>query len=272
MPQMKTAVLLAFRHMLSPLVRLLIRSGVSWDEFAETGKEVFVEVARRDYGLQGRPTNIARVSLMTGLSRREVTRVTKIIEGQIGAHTTSPGSISRVLSAWHLDPEFTHGDGSPVLLPAGGHAPSLETLFKKYAGDMPHSALLKELLNLGLVQKSSGGYQVLSREYIRSSSDPDMLRQAGIALHDHAETVVHNVNAERAVGTRFERMATEVALSEEAVNAFREQLEEKGRDFLQEMDAWLMKEGKGYVVSGRKQKKFRAGVGMYLVLEEQSED
>ena len=40
---------------------------------------VYVDVAGRDYGLQGRPTNASRVAMITGLSRREVSRVRKTL-------------------------------------------------------------------------------------------------------------------------------------------------------------------------------------------------
>ncbi len=58
------------RPLMAPIVRVMLRSGVSWGEFAELLKEVFVDVARRDHGRQGRPTNTARVAMITGLSRR----------------------------------------------------------------------------------------------------------------------------------------------------------------------------------------------------------
>ena len=45
---LKQQVLAACRHLLAPIVRWLLRSGVTWAEFAELSKEVYVEVARRD--------------------------------------------------------------------------------------------------------------------------------------------------------------------------------------------------------------------------------
>ena len=79
---LKDPILNACRHALRPIVRVLLRNGVTWSEFADLGKELFVDVARSDYGIQGRPTNTARVALMTGLSRREVTRVKGALAGE----------------------------------------------------------------------------------------------------------------------------------------------------------------------------------------------
>src|SRR5262245_10129117 len=182
----KDQVLRAYRRLLAPIVRVLLRNGVTWSEFAEIGKELFVDVARSDYGIQGRPTNTARVALMTGLSRREVTRVKGALAGNEPRSEATPNRISQILTAWHVDHEFLDVDGTPAVLTPPGDGPSSASLLKRYAGDMPHGAVLKELEQLGLVESGAMGYRVLSRHYIRSAADPDLIRQAGIALHDHA--------------------------------------------------------------------------------------
>ena len=67
------------RHFLRPIVRFLLRQGILWQDFAELAKETFVEIARAEYGIDGRPTNNSRVAMLTGLSRREVARVRDVL-------------------------------------------------------------------------------------------------------------------------------------------------------------------------------------------------
>ena len=67
------------RHFLKPIVRFLLRHGVLWKDFAELAKETYVEIARAEYGIDGRPTNNSRVAMLTGLSRREVARVRDVL-------------------------------------------------------------------------------------------------------------------------------------------------------------------------------------------------
>ena len=64
----KQSVLDAFLLMLRPVVRILLRYGIGYREFAEVTKTAFVDVASADFGIRGRPTNISRVAVMTGLS------------------------------------------------------------------------------------------------------------------------------------------------------------------------------------------------------------
>lgn len=262
----KEQVIGACRRMLGPIVRILLRNGVSWREFSELGKEVYVDIARRDYGVQGRPTNVARVAMMTGISRREVTRVRDVIEGQEGHKAEAPNRISAVLSAWHLDPEFLDGDGTPAVLPASGEAASLEALLSRYAGDLPHGAFTKELLQLGLITKADRGYEVLKRDYVRRASDPGLLRQAAVALEDHGTTLAFNADAERDDPPRFERMATSLRLDRRRVNDFHRFMEQKGQAFLEEVDAWLTQHS--LPEDSRADNAVRAGLGMYLIQDD----
>jgi hypothetical protein len=258
-------LLQTFRHLLRPLIRVLLRNGVTWAEFAELGKELFVEVAREDYGIQGRPTNSARVALMTGLNRHEVTRIKKVLTGSRNRVEPPPSRISQVLSAWHVDPRFLGADGLPRVLPATGPGPSVATLLAAYAGGIPHGAVLKELEQLGLVEETPSGFRVRAREYVRSAADPDQLRQAGIALHDHAATIAHNLDTTRAEPPRFERMATQMSLPQRHVRAFRALVEAEGNAFLRTIDAWLTARSEHPPTRGRT---VRTGVGVFLIHDE----
>jgi len=268
---LKDQVLNAFRHAVRPLVRVLLRNGVTWSEFAEIGKELFVDVARSDYGIQGRPTNTARVALMTGLSRREVTRVKAALASGKPRGDPTPNRISQILTAWHVDAEFLGADGKPAVLPASGDGPSIASLLKRYAGDMPHGAVLKELEQLGLVEPAASGYRVTSRHYIRSAADPDLIRQAGVALCDHATTIAHNVDANRAEPARLERMATSRSLPRRRVAAFHEFLVSESQAYLEKIDAWLAAHSSDELVSTMeraKERTVRAGVGVFEIHDE----
>lgn len=259
-----TPILDACRYLLRPIVGMLLRSGVSWAEFSELAKEVFVETARSDYGIQGRPTNTARVAMMTGLSRREVSRVRDVLLGQEPKQISPASHIAQILTGWHVDSEFCDDSGSPLPLKPSGDGPSLVRLFKRYAGDMPHSALRKELIHLGLMEKTSGGeFVAKSRHYVRKKLDPDIVKYMGIALHEHATTLAHNIDQERKGPPRFERMASNTNVSSKHVKAFQQMIEENGQEFLERIDEWLS----GHEVKPNTRNPghpVTLGVGMYL--------
>ena len=70
----KSSVLAACRVLLRPIVRLLLKSGVTWKEFADVAKTSFVEVATDEFGIRGRPTNVSRVAILTGINRHDISR------------------------------------------------------------------------------------------------------------------------------------------------------------------------------------------------------
>jgi hypothetical protein len=76
----RAAVVQTCRVLLRPIASLLLKCGMTWREFAEVSKSVFVAVASQDFGLNGRPTNVSRVSILTGVSRKEIARVRALLE------------------------------------------------------------------------------------------------------------------------------------------------------------------------------------------------
>ena len=103
---------------LEPVIRLVLRTGVSWREFSDLSKTKFVEVATADFGIRGRPTNASRVAILTGLDRREVAKLRKT-----PAQAPAKGyqsKASQVLSAWHHDPEFLDANRQPAELVVEG--------------------------------------------------------------------------------------------------------------------------------------------------------
>ena len=262
-------VLSACRYLLAPVVRLLLRTGVTWAEFAELSKQVFVDVARRDYGIQGRPTNNSRVAMITGLSRREVTRVRDVLIGELPAPAPPASRVAQVLSGWHVDPEFLDEQGRPAVLRASGEQRSVEALLKRYAGDLPHGAFLKELLQLEVVEKASrNGYRVLARDYLREAADPDIVRQLGVALHDHAVTLTHNVNTDRTEPARFEGMASTPRLARRYARSFEQFAARRGQAFLEEIDAWLVRHEVKAPDEAEADRGVRMGMGVYLIRDE----
>jgi len=65
-------VIAATRTWLRPVIQILLRSGITWREFAELARATYVEVASQHFGRRGRPTNVSRTAILTGLARRDV--------------------------------------------------------------------------------------------------------------------------------------------------------------------------------------------------------
>src|SRR5215469_8986221 len=64
-------LLFAVRRVLRPIVRLLIRVGIDYDEFADVARGAYIESAIRDGSNATLPTR-DRVAFVTGVSRQQV--------------------------------------------------------------------------------------------------------------------------------------------------------------------------------------------------------
>jgi len=250
-------------------VRFLLKHGITWSEFGEISKEAFVQVARDDYGIEGRPTNNSRVAMLTGLSRREVARVRdQLLDGNEAGADLKGNQISRVVTGWYVDVEFTDEQGQPKDLPTTGPTGSLSALLKRYAGDLPHGAIRKEMQQRGLIEElESGAIRILRRDYVYSELDPEIVRLLGAALHDHGATLEHNLDTERPSARRFEGYASNDRVTPRAFNAFQKLVETRGLDFLEGIDAWLS-ENELEPREDTNADTVRLGVGVYLIYDD----
>lgn len=266
---LKEHVIHSCRYLLLPVIRFLLKHGVTWSEFGEMSKDAYVAVARQDHGIQGRPTNNSRVAMLTGLSRREVARVRdRLLDGESGAGSLQGNRISRVLSGWHTDSEFSDDHGQPKDLPATGLTGSFSRLLKRYAGDLPHGAIRKEMQQRGLIEELENDHlRALKRDYVYSNLDPEIVRQMGLALHDHAATLEHNLDEGNAAAPRFEGMADNVRISPKALRTFQDLVQARGFSFLEEVDAWLSK-NEIDETKDTDARTVRLGVGVYLIHDE----
>lgn len=237
---LKPQLVSACRQILRPIARLLLRGGVTWKEFSEVAKWVFIEVATREFGIRGRPTNMARVALLTGINRREVSRQREQLAGRDPPVPTYLNAAQRVLSGWHHDPDYADATHSPLEIALAGTAPSFEDLCRRYAGDMPATALLRELRKVGAVEAvSADRVRALMRTYIQNRFDPEKILRAGSVLEDIGNTIVHDLTAPARARLRFERRAETDRIDVKDVPAFQDFLEREGMAFLECVDEWL---------------------------------
>lgn len=259
LPKQQTLAFLG--TVLEPVIRLLLRAGVTWKEFAEVAKLKFVEVASADFGIKGRPTNASRVAILTGLDRREV--------GKLRSAPPDPASkgyqskASQILAAWHQDADFLEADGRPALLATEGPGRTFAELVRRYAPALPFVAVLKELKTAGAVEAlGDGRLRVLTRAYVPRGVSPERLRLWSSVLADLANTIEHNLSRDSTTAPRFERRAVNLDIARSALPEFRQLLETEGQAFLERIDDWLTAHQVGSAVGDEG---IRLGVGLYHI-------
>lgn len=275
----KETVLSACRHLLAPIVGILLRNGVTYKELANLCKQIYVQVAAKEFGIRGRDTNLSRIAILTGIDRKEVSRIKEDLKNNDESDASQKGQdrMTRVLSGWHQDKDFLETDGTPKALPIESESCSFTQLVKRYGGDMPAVTILKEFKRCAVVtQDDEGNLRVAKRYYVPSQSDPSALLRAGSVINDLSSTLYYNLyqaDSSQTNPLHFERRATNTQISPEKAEAFRQFVEQEGQAFLEKIDAWLTEnESKANEGTATQEvQTIRLGVGTYLIEQNFSE-
>ena len=262
----KSTLLASFKPVMRPLVRILVRNGVSYGEFAELLKTIFVDAAQDVLQLADSRQSVARLAITTGLTRPEVSRLLEQTEAEAEALVGRLSRVGRLLTGWHQDSEFTGPYGIPYEVPFDGPPGrrSFSELVRRYTGDVPALEMLDELKRIGVVLDLGNGFhRVLSRFYIPNAADPAKFHAMSVAFTDLAKTLDQNLRPDED-HKLFERRvwAANGVTSSDALE-FDNLVKDRGQQFLESLDDWLTdRETKA---SKRDQEpKVRLGVAMYM--------
>ena len=211
-------ILGAFLVVLKPVARILLRYGIGFREFSEIAKTAFVDVASSDFGLRGRPTNISRVAVMTGLTRKEVRRLRdKIADGK-DTVIVKPTPMWDILHYWHADRDFLDSTGRPAKLPFAGENSSFSSLVRHYGGDIPPGAMRTELKRVGAIAEDEEGNLTVLKRTFRPKGDHESLVASLVhGVYPLIATVSHNTDPDRVGPTWTQRIAFTQAVRKDDV-------------------------------------------------------
>jgi hypothetical protein len=231
---------------LVPIVRILLRYGVTYRQFAEIGKAAFVREAFAETDERGRRANGSRVSVKTGLSRKEVRRlrdkVLRVSGGVEKSHADHSGPPARVLHAWHSDSRFVDHGGLPMALRFDGDGANFALLVRAVAGDVPPGAVRAELKRASAIAETSDGRLVpTKRYYVPGNVDEKAITVMSGMLFPLAAGIDHNSKPGRTVDGFIQRFAYSGSLPRNTVPAFREWSRKEAIAFIESMDDWLAK-------------------------------
>jgi hypothetical protein len=182
-------------RVLQPLVRLLVKNGVTYPVFAAACKRVFLAAAQQELAAKAMPATDSAVSLLSGVHRRDVRTLTR---GAAPASSEPPvlGLAAQVVARWMNDPAYQGADGARRVLPRSGPAPSFDALVASVSSDVRAKAVLDELLRLGVVAERGEQLQLDRSGFAPRGNFTETSWLAAQNLHDHAAAVVANLHGE----------------------------------------------------------------------------
>ena len=257
--------------LLRPLVRLLLRHGFSFGEFAELARWVFVDVADKDFSIGGRKQTVSRIFVITGLKRNDVTRLKKIDILDDKDSSTGINRAGRVIFGWVRDTTYHARKGVPAALPLEGEKKSFAALVKQYSGDVPVRAVLDELLRIEAVRKNRDNtVNLLTRAYIPKNIDAEKISILGADAADLISTIDHNLG-DLNEQPFFQRKVMYNNIPAEAVAAFRETSSAEAQILLEKLDVLLAENDRDYNPNVKGSGRKRLGLGIYYFEEDLTE-
>lgn len=231
-------LLRACRAFLVPVARFLLRSGIGFSEFVDVARMAFVQVAAEDYGIRGRQTNTSRIAAMTGISRRQVSRVRRYLNEYLEDPRVGLTPVGDVLHHWHTDTAFLDEDGNPRCLAMQGKADSFEELVRQVASDVPPGAMRAELMRCGavLIDESKDAIRAIRRHAVPSAFDEKLVTSISFNLRGLAANIAHNSDPARGRDGWIERFVYSPRLSPEARERARKAAREQITRFSEDLD------------------------------------
>jgi len=195
--ELKQQVVDALYLVLRPVVKILLKYGVGVSEFSELVKKSYVDVATTEFGIRGRPTNISRVAVMTGLTRKEVRRLRDAIETGKNSPSVKTTPIAEILHRWHAENDFLDRQGRPAVLAFSKGPNSFSSLVKKFGGDVPPGAMRTELKRIGsVVEDETGSLRLVKRSVYPSGQTENLLTSLVHSAYPLLSTIVENCASE----------------------------------------------------------------------------
>ncbi len=220
----------ALRRVLRPLVRLMLARGVTYPYLADLLKALFVDVADKDFRIDSKPPTDSRVSLVSGVHRKEVNRLRMEMASDLEPESSVVSLGAQLVATWLGSPQYLDENNDPKPLArfaSDGAEQSFEALVAGVNSDIRPRVVLDEWLRLGVAHIDAQRRVCLNvAAFVPAEGFDEKAFYFGHNLHDHVAAAAHNLIG---AGPPFlERSVHYDALSATSIAALASQSEKLG--------------------------------------------
>jgi Family of unknown function (DUF6502) len=261
-------LLYALRRVLRPVIQILIRAGIRFDEFSELARGVYIESAIRGGIDHPTPPTRERIALATGVTRQQVDHYIENEKELPVAEPTLARVAVEVLHKWHTDSQYLGSYGIPLELEFEGiTGRDFRRLVSSVERKVSAGVVLDELLRAGsVISVGDNHFRTISRAFVPSEPmSPQQLEYFGHSLRRLANTLEHNFNPNNA-DKRLERfVAADRGIPRELLPKFESFARDRANLFLNDLDNWLAPHSGADVNDARP--RVEAGVNVFLYVD-----
>jgi uncharacterized protein DUF6502 len=258
-------LLWAVAEILRPLVKRLLAGGIPFGRLEAVLRGLFIEVAATDLALPGRRQTDSRVSLLTGINRKEIRRIRSAKKGMSPPSSFGMNYATSLISRWATDRQTTDGRGRPRQLRyQAARGPSFMKLARSVTADLAPRVLLDELVRSGAVEIHQGDRIVLKSDtYVPRLHSVEKLRILAEDPPELIETILRNILGESRE-LLLQRKVYYDNLGSDAAKRIRNQMRREGERFLRRVNRILAKHDRDRNPKAAGGARHYAGVGVYF--------
>ena len=266
-------------------MKILLANGVSHDEFAEAAKYAFIKVAEQDFpekkkvipseyvsakSARRKEQSSSYLSGLTGLNRKDVSRIKKEISGELKPKETFSRQ-AKLVDAWRTLEKYTDSQGNPKPLPREG-AISVTSLVEDCKVDIPVAAAIGVLTAAHLCWDDGEHLQLHERGGYLPYGDPvEMARIMGEHCHHFHQTMEYNLRQDVAEEEKlYEKAATVINIPIERIPEIKDYLIRHGDKWLNTWDDHLEKQSCRHDLKQIDSETVTAGIGVYFFMDKEA--
>lgn len=255
-------LLATFRKLIRPIVRLLLAKGITYPLLLEEIKRAFVDVANEEFKLEGKTQTDSRITLLTGVHRRDVHRIRNEVQQEVPSKANFS---AQIIAQWVGNPKFLAANGQPKAL-AKTHnldaEASFEGLVAMISKDIRSRPVLDEWQRTGIVTINEAGLVELNTQaFIPSQNLEEQLFFLGMNVHDHLAAAVNNtLNPNK----MFERCVYYDQLTLDQVEALHAWVHDHGMDYLKTLNQTAMQTSASPLAEDTPVYRMNSGVYFYF--------
>lgn len=213
----------SLKGLLKPIARFCLRRSIKLQEIIEMVKQALFEVAIEDLNTRGDSVNVSKLSLMTGIHRKDGVRLMNF-----GAVLPEDESLlTRIIGHWRADARFIAPNGKPKILKYNGKDSDFYKLVHSVSRELNPMSILSELERVGAVTRIELGLKLLAKTFVPKGDEREALVYLISDTEDLHEAIEGNISNSNPlpnlhIKTEFDKIPDE---------------------FVDQIREWILKEG-----------------------------
>jgi uncharacterized protein DUF6502 len=254
---------LSCEEALRPISNQFLELGFGVSMFLHVAKRAYVQAAVAAIKRTGQRVTDSRVAAITGLQRKEIRLLSQTSPEDESLVARLPPTM-RVIAAWQSDSTFRDRSGRPKPIDLEG-SNSFRTLVERYAGDVTHVAILRELERLKWIIRTPNGQLEIQKRTAEMKAKTSEVGKFASHIADYASALngVGRAFDSKGYSGHRESVPTDRRVGAALTTIFSRRAEE----FLNSFDRWVsrsQKQSQTSEVPGAA----TYGIGVYLVERE----